>query len=418
MATPVNDTYSTASGGTIYGGTDNLPSWLPNSGEFGYVSLSSGTGSIMSSVFDTTNPQPLLQGGDGAAILNVWCSTIDCPGWGTMGGIAAWGGGHNDRVNNDMYMYDKALQRWFRIVDATPLGIELKDDGVCYGNKVGLDNGVPAWVSDPAFTNVWGEYWTDATRSAIKVGKVGAVHTYGNIKYVPGSAYGNTQGAVVLMGGAAYLAHSVDLDNLEAGWQRCGDLFTTVLPGTKTSSYGCTIWDSLRSRLFCYPSNNGGQDGSLILNFPSKTVATTSNNFIDSYYHQGRYAAADDMYLVFSNDYPNRPKVKVLHPTSGAKYTPTQSGITPPPLYSMEWDEARRRLVGFDGFNSTLYFGQAPENMATGTWVWTSETFTNLSPVVPQTESNGMFDRVHFDANLQAFFIVTRVNGPVQCWKI
>lgn len=399
MAAP--DTYSGV--GAIYAGRfPPMPDWRPAAGTFDYISPASGPGHYLSDNFDLTNPQPLLRDADGTYILDAWNSTAQC-----ADGTLAFGGGHHDRMNNAVHYYDRTLQMWSRIVDATPLGIEVMDDNQCYGN-------IPAG----AIANSWGEYWTDSGRTAVKEGKPGPPHTYGNFKWVPGSAFGNTKGAAVLMGGFSYGAHCVDLDNLAAGWQRCGDLFTTVHPTTKVPGYGCTIWDSLRSRLFCYPSNGGGQDDALILNFPSRTVEKAPGNFIDSYYQQGRHAVADDLYLVFGNDSPNYPKVKVLHPTSGAKYTPPQSGDIPPPLYTMEWDETRRRLVGWGGTGTTLWFGQAPADMRTGTWVWTSQSFTAINPAVPQAGTNGMYDRLHHDPVLDIYTIVTRVSGPVQCWGL
>lgn len=408
MATPVNDSYSTASGGTIYGGTDNLPDWLPANGSHGYISSPQGNGGYMSDVFDVNNPDPMLRDPDGTYILDVWNSTTLCSGWGTMGGIAAFGGGHNDRVNNSVFMYDIALQRWFRISDATPLGVHAWNSDNVYGN-----------VPSGQIFNDWGEYWTDDTRTAVVTGKCGPPHTYDNIKYVPGSAAGNIQGYLVLFGNFSGGCHRIDLDNPSNGWDRIGGLFKDVVPTTKYPAYGVTIWDSIRNRLFCIPSNGGGQNNSLNLDFPSKTISTSTNFYIELYEHMGRHAVADDRYLMFRSQGPNTyPQVIVANPDTGTRVIATHSGELTPWLFTMEWDEQHRRLVGWDGITKKLWFGQAPLNINSGSWVWSSQEFESALPIVQQAGPNLMYSRLHFDANLQAYLVVTRVSGPVQCFKL
>jgi hypothetical protein len=380
-----------------------FPGWLPASGAMGRVNLNQ-----LVNVADSTNSDSFLTDTDLANTLNTYGSTVFCKDYGPLGSILIFGGGHNDRINNAVYRYDIYTRLFSRISNGTPIPIRsLSFDAVSGSEPVG------------AIANPWAEYWTDNSRTAVITGKCGPPHTYGNLQYVPASAAGNTNGFLVLMGGWSFGAHMVDLDNPSAGWGRCGALFTDALPSTQISGYGSTLWDSSRSKLVCYPFNGSAQSNTVTLSFPAKTVGTTVA-YMNSYYSVSRYMAADDLYVCMNlYDAGNPPIFYVHDPVTGTITTAAQSGTLPTArFYTLEWDEQHRRVVGWDGASTTLWVCTPPSNPRTGSWVWSSLSFTNSDPVVQQTGANLMYDRLHYVPGLQAFFAVVRVDGPVQCWKL
>jgi hypothetical protein len=338
-------------------------------------------------------------------IMDAWCSTCYAPTVGQLGTIFAFGGGHQNYLGNELYGYDKYTRLWSRWTNPDPIPVNSVDFDTVAGND-------------------YGEYWLDDAHSGT-TGKAAPPHTYGNFVWVPGADAGNTNGWVVLYGGFSYQVHKIDLDNPSAGWTRLGVLLNAA-GATKGPSYGCTIYDGIRKRLFCIPANSGAQTFALATAIPSGTHSRPGTNYVDSYYTIGRHMVADDLYLLMAPP-PGGNFVLTIHdPATGTKYESgasggfTQTGEVPTSgpygLGSCEWVESTRTLYYWPTNSNKVFKAAAPTNPRTGAWNWTSVT---LSGVTNYTFTGAtLYSRLHYDPVLDAMFIAVRTNVDVQCFQI
>ena len=401
MASPVSFTVTSASGTATYLGRARpvvapnpagLPSWVPAAGTLGNISLNT-----ISSVYDINNADTFLRGSP--AILNAWCSTCYAKDYGTYGSILAFGGGHQDYLGNEVYRYDIYNRLWSRITDGTPVPIRIQDFDSVAGNE-------------------YGEFWTSTAKTAVIVGKPAPPHTYGNLKYVPAVDAGNTNGWLILFGGFSFQAHKVDLDNLAAGWSRFGPLMNTVT--TQAMSYGCTVYDSFRKRLFGFPLNNAPQSTASVLSVPAGAFSNPGQDYIDSYYTVGMYDAADDLYFISKlTSSAGRWNLSVHDPVTGVKHLPPSSGQVPTNLEygggTITWIESTRQLVYIPIDNNKVFFAAAPANPRTGTWVWSMQT---LGGVLNVSGPNPMYERLHYVPQINSLMYVGQTTTAVQCFQL
>lgn len=403
MATPVNDSYSVESGVAIYAGRfgGGLPAWLPASGSKLNVSLNT-----ISSQYMLDAPDTRTRGS--TAILTAWCGTVYAPTLGEYGSIIAWGGGHADYLGNEVYRYDIDTRMWSRILD--PYDIPVSYSLGTQADDPADGNGTGTGVS----STVNGEYWSDDTKSSTVVGQPCATHTYGHILWVSGTAAGNTNGWLVMVGNFNFQCHKVDLDNPSAGWSRFGVALNST-GKNEPPAYGCSIFDPSRNRVWCFPYANGQQTFGYALAVPAGTLTTPSQDYLEAYYTVGHYDETDDLYLLMR---ANDPSVFKIHdPITSAKYSPTVTGVTPVAgAGTVGWIESTRTLYYWPGTGSTVYFLQAPSNPRTQSWVWTSQTFSGDSPATGG--ANPMYGRLHYVQALNSLIHVGTTTGPVQCWRL
>lgn len=417
MTNPV-DSYTVTSGQPLYAGMNGLqvgvgtltPSWLPSSGQMARVSLAN-----IDAAADKTNPDPWLNDSDLSAALNAWCSTLWCPGYGPMGSIIVTGGGHGDRLSNAVFRYDVATRQTSRITNGSAIPIRVAKD---YDTVCGQSTAYLPYTPTP---NPYGEFWTNTNRDTIMVDQMAPTHSYGNYVYVPGAAVGNTNGYAVVMGNFNFIAHHIDLDNPSTGWHRSCALFTTVMPSAIPISYGCSVYDSKRKRIVSWPYSNNSASFVVMMDIQTRGLSVAPSGAPDTYYTLANYMVADDLYLVSKLQPTNGVwTMYVIDPNNmGTPHQTTQIGTFPPAgVLTFTWDEGRRQWVGWDAANANLWICQAPANPITGTWVWSQRSYTAQQALVLQTGQNHMFNRLHYSAPLDSFLCITRVDGPVQLWKV
>lgn len=407
MAAPVDDSYSAPSGQTIYAGRSGLPSWVPAVGQRANVSLNT-----VSDVY----PSITLRGSTRfSAILNSWVGTAFAPTLGAKGSIIFSGGGHGDYLGNEVYRYDVATRLVTRIADPYPIPVS---PAIGYQANDPTDgNGTGSGVSD----STYGEYWSDDTKSSVVIGQMCPTHTYGHVVHVSGAAAGNVNGWLVIVGNFSFQCHKVDLDNPSAGWSRLGPLISTS-GGIEGPAYGCSVFDSIRNRIVCWPFGNGAQSYAYGIALPSGTPTKISANYVDSYYAVAHHDVVDDVYLIMNStaerDGSSRLKLFVHDPADGARYDPISTGSVPPAgSGSVEWIESSRQLVFWPGTGTKLYFGQAPANPRTGTWTWAMRDFPGDAPV-GNPDGWPLYARLHYVSSLDALIHVGSTTSPVQCWHL
>jgi hypothetical protein len=392
------DIWTIASGATLYAGCvappSGVPAWMPASGTMGRVSLNN-----MNAVFDSANPNTLIRGS--AAILNVWNSTTYIP-W--LDWVIAFGGGHNDYMGNDVYAYKMYDQMWYRISDAVPPGIQLQNSDE---------------ITDP----IYGELWTDSSKTAVKVGKVTPPHTYCNMVAVPPSAAGNTNGWLVEFATFHRQAHYIDLDTPSVGWQRLGPLSTDTIPTAEPMVYGCSFFDSVRNQIVGFPMVSGVSGYGYALQLPGLTwsrfdASANPVGWINTYYSAGFHAVADDLYLIvkFQMDGSNHHPIYWHDPSNRTQGVIDHTGMQSAGFSTVEWDEQNRQLVAHDSLDTGVWYAPAPLNMKSGTWVWSKRTYAAAQAFLVQSGENYLYKRLHYSASLNADLIVTRVDAAVQLW--
>jgi hypothetical protein len=404
MALP--DNYTGASplygGMSAPGGSGDL-SWVPTSGQRASVSLNT-----ISSVYPVNAPDTRTRGS--TSILSVWCSTTFVPWLGALGSILVFGGGHGDYLGNEVYRYDLATRLWSRILDPFDIPVSYalgaqatsEDDGPFAGNGVA--------------DKLYGEYFTDDSKSAVVPGQLCPPHTYANILAVPPDAAGNDNGWLVMMSNFSKQSHKLDLDNPSAGWARFGEFFT-VTGKVESPGYGFAIYDPLRKRIAEFPFTNGAQPYAYSYSLPDGAVTWFPTQYIEAYYGVGYYASADDLYLMMRAD---KASVFLIHdPKTGNKVIPATSGTAPADNTggTVGWIDSTRQLYYWPGSGTQVYFLTAPANPLTGTWVWAARDFGGDAPALPDT-TWPMYKRLHYVEAKNALVHVGSTLGPVQIWKL
>ena len=49
-----------------------------------------------------------------SGVIDDWCGGAFASGFGTLGGLVVWGGGHNGYFGSELYVFDLESQLWVR----------------------------------------------------------------------------------------------------------------------------------------------------------------------------------------------------------------------------------------------------------------------------------------------------------------
>lgn len=204
MAVATNDTYSAASGATIYGGMEApsaLPAWVPPAGNY-----------VADIPFTNTMDDVLLTmygSADRTMVLNRWTSAAFIPEYGTYGAMAYHGGGHNP--GNGLPNIQGVV-----VADLTALQF-------VHTNKP---------------SQVWNEYDDFDAACLASDGSPMAPHTYNGLERFPSSWSPGTypKGAMVRLGypgGGPNALDVFDLDESTLGTTRLVDAVDFVGDGSQ-----------------------------------------------------------------------------------------------------------------------------------------------------------------------------------------
>jgi hypothetical protein len=403
----------------------SLPAWVPAIGAIANVSLNvmhdvdpcpanncswSGGVTKQSSVFNDT----------GVAVI---------PWLGTMGSLAITAGGHNDYFGNEVYVYDIALQKWWRLTDPDPL---------TYGEALsGPDAG---YFAD----HIHGEIFADASHTTTKQNAPSPSHLYCYLVAIPPGVAG--MGA---MGGLMSVArpalsptgsyagrqsHILDFAaQIAAGpgdpqWRRIGGLVPSAIP-----AYGGAILDT--KRMVVWGTESTGTNGipyRLDLN-----VATPQWAYVPSfpwgafncYYGTPMYAPEIDRILYFRN-HQNGNSFAMIDPTAPTKVLhPTLTGEVPPAIDlsvtlggGSDWCG---KLAGGPGF--VYYLGMGgfdayviqPTDSTLTTWQGRKVTLAGDTPPVQfSAKECTHMRRFVFADSIERFLWIAGNGAPVQAWGV
>jgi MYXO-CTERM domain-containing protein len=314
--------------------------------------------------------------------INDWCGGAFASGFGALGGLVIWGGGHNGYFGSEVYVFDLAERRWQRVS-------EPYDDGS--GSVAGACNadGVyPDGSACPTHTDDQVEY-DPMTNSFVVIG--------GTPDPVCGGCVDDR-------------VHFFDFDtrSWSLGARKPNPLWYA----------GTTAYDAMRDVFWL---------------LPAQTSAFS------------RYDPRADRWeeigerLVFSNDGsgaidPDRDLyVFVDGRGSGEVYgiplDAPDSGLIPLTTSGdveiqsrgatgFEWDPIGRRLVAWhDG--ADVYVLNGPEgDWRSGTWTWTRVSPAPTNTEIPSRNPNGTYSRFRYAASVNAFVLVSDWDGPVWAYRL
>jgi len=316
-----------------------------------------------------------------SGVINDWCGGAFASGHGELGGLIAWGGGHNGYFGSEVYVFDLASGLWQRVS-------EPYDDGSS---------------SVAAQCNEDGVY---------PDGSACPTHTYDQVDYHPASnrfvILGGTPDPVC--GGCVDdRAHLFDLTShdWQLGARKDGPVYyggTSAYDAERDlfwllSAYAHSFasYDAVADAWTDYGSpGNVEIDGAAVID-PERDLYL----FIDA-------RGTGNLYAI-SLEAPDSDFVEL----NVAGDTEVQSADK----LGFDRDSSTGRFVGWDD-GAELYVLDAPEgDWRTGTWRWTRVAPSDKS-VVPERNENGTYGRLRYAASVNAFVLVSSTEGPVWAYRL
>ena len=381
---------------TLYigGSFTGLPDWIPTIGVIADVSLNT-----MSAVRGD-DPDPSHQ-------YNYWAGCAYAKEYGDTGSLIFNTGGHSSTLTNYVYRYDVAT-RLHSMEHQSPTHYASSVDG---------------YVAD----TVTGWLWGDTAEATKQVGETFAHHSYSYLTYLPPSAgapngwlYTPGRGSMSAGGQKSTLqAHKLPLGlGLTTPYEMHGELLT------RTANHFFALRDSLRNRVvwfgydgtatpyrkLYYQNISDGTKGEI-------TWITANGAAIFPYYCIGKYAEADDLYLI-TRLAGSTFNLWAFDPASGVMYSPTTTGIQPTSPYdcTVEWVEAWRCFVYFHPGSNTVWTLKAPTNPRTEPWVWGSQTL--LGTIRQPSQVVAAYTRLTYINQYNLFLWPASYTAPMQGFRI
>ena len=383
MASPVADSYSSASGAGIYGGRFSTPAWLSGISQGTWGSLPNSTLSASGVGWAGTNPggsggyQTIVTAWGGGILNTVGCYYDAAFHSGTF--MVIWGGGHGDYAGNEVYAYgpmesDSAV--WHRLTDPTI----------------------------PAANNT----------ARIDTNKPVSRHTYDHIQFIP------SQNKMLSMhtagmysnGYSALTADTFDFSNNT--WTAADSGYTAAIGGS--GGYDAQgDFNPVTGKAWLRMVGNSTKLLSYDIGTESWTNYDTNNI---NYSSNGKAGICPTKNVLVALGSSGQLLVNDLANPTAAIYTPTTSGTGPSAgKYTLDWDSINSRFVSWDQSGTTVYFLSVPADPASGTWVWT--TASGSGGVTPANGvTYGTYGRFRFCASLGGIVLMPTASNPICFYKV
>lgn len=370
----------------------DLPSWVPPPGQIAAISLNT---------IESVNPCSSGQSGcpwSGTGqrdILDSWNGGAFAPWLGAMGSwLIGAAGGHSSYYGNEVYRYDVATRMWSRLSNPTnPMN----------------------------FNQTFGE---------VAPGVPAVRHIYNNIWAIPGSAYGNVNGALVLTvaaslqdGGSESYSGQSHAFNLDTNtWSRlstnraqmAGDTGGTFLnecctlydPGNGTRAPGFYRFTQHFNRVQRLPASGGAW-----------TDVTTQNGFM-SLDTVADFCPPHDIGVFVEVDGGlHSPRTAYFDPDNPQPPgTLNDTGTRPGQGCGFSWSPLLGKFGAWNSGNVIRYLTPPASNPFSAQWVWTSETLGGTTPQTP-ISPNPPYNKFQWCPAIKCFITVTRYNGPVYAFR-
>lgn len=348
-----------------------LPSWVPTAGSVANVSLNNCVDVWHGNTFG--NGSNLTEG------WSDWCGAVWASDYGSHGAyIFGPGGGHGSAsgyLGNEVYAWEADTRLWKRITNPVTSFADNQADGEVSTN-------IPA-----------------------------ASHTYDHMEYLPASLGGGAFGSNVRVvsasnhmqgGGGSGRAHALNLkaardDNLSGigvGWSRWS---SNLAPSSSGGRESACLLDTARNRFVVFQQGTGNIG---LLSNTTKTWTTSApagpHINLDA---AACYDPVADLYLILDNrsghylrayDPKNQFSAgRITLKESGAAETTGAACLEYIPLL----DKFACYRNG-SSLNTIRYLSRPSGDPLTGTWTWTSETFSGVS--VTSGHTNGLYSKLRW----------------------
>jgi hypothetical protein len=315
-------------------------------------------------------------------LVNDWCGGAFASGYGILGGLVQWGGGHNGYFGSEIYVFDLASQQWVRETDPY-------DDGSSsVASKCSADGIYPDGSACPT-------------------------HTYNSIEYHP-----STNRLVILNGtpdpvaGGAYDGRAHLFGFTTHAWSlgaRTASPFGYDAPGAYDASRD-VFWQMYGYvyRLAAYDPNldewhDYGSPGTWDIDGAGKVDPVRDLLvFID--------ARGTGKVYGISLASPSSPMVELT--TTGD--TEIQSATS----MGFEWEPVSERFVAWNDGADVYVLNPPTGPWDTGTWVWGRVAPDPGNTEVPTRNPNGTYGRFRYAATVNAFLLVSAADGPVWAYRL
>ncbi len=331
---------------------------------------------------------PYHASGGVISTIDAWSGGAFATGYGSLGGLIVWGGGHAAYYGNEVYIFNIAANKWERL-------------------------------SDPFFNpndSQLGPSYCNQDTGEFPDGTPCTAHTYDMVDYDPVSNSFILIGHYALHekpGGGSPRVHLFDLDTRQ--WRAGADhpVFSWMR--------GSTAYDSGRKVFWDVPLSSGpigkydpatAQWQTFTSDRPQFgdeiTAFDTQRDLIVTLDHRG----ANPAFVVRAASNPSVSydanivgPDEILH---SSKSDNTRPGF--------EYDEHNHVFVGWRGGNAVYILIPPDGDPRTDTWIIKKELLGGVTPSVPTT--NGVFSRLRFVPALGAFIVVNQADEQVYMFQL
>ena len=324
-----------------------------------------------------------------SGVINDWCGGALASGYGSLGGLVLWGGGHNGYFGSEVYVFDLASGLWVR-------ASEPYDDGSESVAEACSEQGIyPDGSACPAHTYDRVDYHPPTNRFVIMSG-------------TPDPVCGGCDDGYV---------HLFDLD--DNAWT-LGPEMEEMTPVTGAVS----AYDSKRDVFWFLgayyypplrrfdPNADGGQGAWTTHGEPVTPLEIDGGAVHDPVRDVLLYMDPLGSQKLYGFDLTAPDATSVELATTG------DVEILGREKLGLEWDPSGQRVIAwYDG--ADVYVLEAPEgDWKTGTWTWTRWAPADTNTVVPERGQNGTYSRFRYVPSVNAFVVVSTTGGPVWMYKL
>ncbi|MEZ4223257.1 MAG: MYXO-CTERM sorting domain-containing protein [Polyangiaceae bacterium] len=317
--------------------------------------------------------------------IDDWCGGAFASGYGTLGGLVVWGGGHNGYFGSEVYVFDLQTGLW-------KAASKPYDNG---GSSVAPecnDKGVyPDGSACPAHTYDRVDYHPSTNQFVIMSGTPdpvcggcddGYVHTFdlGTAKWSLGGKIPNMQPATGAL----------------SAYDPKRDVFWYL------SAYGASPLRKYDLKVGAWSEHGSAAD----------YVDIDGNAIYDPVHDLFLYVDARGSHELYAFDLANPSADGVKLATSG------DTDIMNADKLGFEWDPPSGQAVAWDD-GADVYVLEAPSgDWKSGTWTWTRFPPDASNTVVPKRGLNGTYSRFRYAASVNAYVLVSTTGGPVWAYKL
>ena len=388
----LSDTYATVAARVLAAERYQIPSWVPAVGVVADISLNT-----MADVRGS-DPDPSMQ-------YNYWAGCAYAKDYGEKGTLIFNAGGHTATLTNYVYGYDVAIRRHF-MERRSPRHYQAAD----------------GYVAD----TVTGWLWADTSGTKLQKGETFAYHSYSFMTYLPSKSIpgGRAPNGWLFTPGRASMcaggqrgtrqAHKLALGlGLNTPYETHGS------PVPYNANHFFALHDSTRNRVvwFGYLGDSHPKRNLYYMDIDGASqgryIWPSFDDAIFPYYCIGKYAKADDVYLI-TRLTKSALNLWVFDPQTSRLYTPPTSGDQPTPAYdcTVEWVEAWRVLVYFHPGSSIVWLLSAPDDSRTGTWTWSTQTLTGT--IRQPSQAVAAYTRLTYIPDYDLFLWPASHTAPMQ----